>query len=265
MGILRRESPWAKEYRAAWQQEQKFLEKYGGRPAVSRLDRALDEKIPAGLRETLHKAFVKAFQVVFAKGDSVIRKTVRTNKRQQEYIIRQYNVDKKESRKNLRKFHKAASGAGRGSVALSSAAGIGMGAFGVALPDIPLFTAMLLKCVYETADTYGYAIGTDREKVLALRIIEAALSDGEILEMNNREIDGYFQNGYWIRELTLEEQIRSTARQLSEAMIYSKFLQNIPVAGVVGGAKDGIYLRRVQQYAAIKYRKRFLLHRKAGT
>ena len=48
-------------------------------------------------------------------------------------------------------------------------------------------------------------------------------------------------------------------------MIYSKFLQNIPVAGVVGGAKDGIYLRRVQQYAAIKYRKRFLLHRRAGT
>ena len=265
MGILRRESPWAKEYRAAWQQEQKFLEKYGGRPAVSRLDRALDAKIPAGLRETLHKAFVKAFQVVFAKGDGVIRKTVRTNKRQQEYIIRQYNVDKKESRKNLRKFHKAASGAGRGSVVLSSAAGIGMGAFGVALPDIPLFTAMLLKCVYETADTYGYAIGTDREKVLALRINEAALSDGELLEMNNRELDGYFQNGYWIRELTLEEQIRSTARQLSEAMIYSKFLQNIPVAGVVGGAKDGIYLRRVQQYAAIKYRKRFLLHRRAGT
>lgn len=265
MGILRRESPWAKEYRAAWQQEQRFLEKYGGRPAMSKLDRALDAKIPAGLRETLHKAFVKAFQVVFDKGDGVIRKAVRTNKRQQEYIIRQYNVDKKESRKNLRKFHKAASGAGRGSVVLSSAAGIGMGVFGVALPDIPLFTAMLLKCVYETADTYGYAIETDREKVLALRIIEAALSDGEVLEMNNREIDGYFQDGYWIRELTLEEQIRSAARQLSEAMLYSKFLQNIPVAGVIGGAKDGIYLRRVQQYAAIKYRKRFLLRRKAGT
>ena len=65
-------------------------------------------------------------------------------------------------------------------------------------------------------------------------------------------------------ELTLEEQIRSTARQLSEAMLYSKFLQNIPVAGVVGGVKDGVFLRRVQQYAAIKYRKRFLLRRKAA-
>ena len=98
MGILSRESPWTKEYRDAWRQEQKFLEKYGGRPAMSKLDRALDEKIPAGLRDTLHKAFVKAFRVVFDKGDGAIRKTVQTGKRQQEYIIRQYNVDKRESR-----------------------------------------------------------------------------------------------------------------------------------------------------------------------
>ena len=264
MGILKRESPWAKEYRAAWQQEQKFLKKYGEKPAVSSLDRKLDEKIPPTLRETLHKAFIKAFEVVFSKGDGAIRKVVRSEKRQQEYIIRQYNVDKKESRKNLRKFHKAADAAGRGSVVLSSAAGIGMGAFGVALPDIPLFTAMLLKCVYETADSYGFAIESAGEKVLALRIIEASLSDGETLLRRNREIDAFFQDGFWLDDTTLDQQIQTTARQLSEAMVYSKFLQNIPVAGVVGGAKDGIYLRRVQQYAAIKYRKRFLLQRRAA-
>ena len=147
---------------------------------------------------------------------------------------------------------------------LSSAAGIGMGAFGVALPDIPLFTAMLLKCVYETADSYGFAIESAGEKVLALRIIEAALSDGETLLRRSREIDVFFQDGFWLDDTTLDQQIQATARQLSEAMLYSKFLQNIPVAGVVGGAKDGIYLRRVQQYAAIKYRKRFLLQRKAA-
>ena len=262
MGILKRSSPWEREYRDLWRQEQKFLEKYGERPAVSELDRKLDEKVPPTLRETIHKAFIKAFEVVFEKGDGTIQKMVRRDKRQQEAIIRQYNVDRKESRRNLRAFRKASGAAGRGNVVLSSAAGVGMGLFGVALPDIPLFTAMLLKCVYETADSYGFSTDPREEKLLALRIIEAALSDGGTLRQRDRAIDGYLQTGTWQTETTLEEQIQATARQLSEAVIYGKFLQTIPVAGVVGGAKDGMYLSRVRKYADLKYRKRFLLGRK---
>ena len=36
------------------------------------------------------------------------------------------------------------------------------------------------------------------------------------------------------------------------------------VAGAAGGAKDAVCLRRVQQYAAIKYQKRFLIRRRTG-
>ena len=46
--------------------------------------------------------------------------------------------------------------------------------------------------------------------------------------------------------------------------MYGKFLQNIPVAGAAGGAKDAVCLRRVQQYASIKYEKRFLIRRRTG-
>ena len=262
MGILKRETPWQKEYRTVWQQEEMFLEKYGQRPAVSALDRKLDEKIPPALRETIHKAFVKAFQVVFEKGDGALQKMVHREKRQQEYIIRQYNVDRKENKKHLRAFHKSANAAGRGNVLLSGAAGVGMGLFGVALPDIPLFTGLLLKCVYETADNYGFSVETEEEKLLALRIIEAAMSDGDALRERNSRLDSDFRCGVWLGSTSVTEQIQATARQLSEAVIYGKFLQNIPVVGVAGGARDGVYLRRVQQYAAIKYRKRFLLERK---
>ena len=85
------------------------------------------------------------------KGDTVIRKAGRQESRKQDYMIRAYLADRRESRRNLRAFRKAAAAAGRGNVALSGAAGVGMGLFGVALPDIPLFTGLLLKSIYETA------------------------------------------------------------------------------------------------------------------
>ena len=38
----------------------------------------------------------------------------------------------------------------------------------------------------------------------------------------------------------------------------------VPVVGAVGGAADAVCLGRVRRYAAIKYRKRFLIRRRAG-
>ena len=49
---------------------------------------------------------------------------------------------------------------------------------------------------------------------------------------------------------------------LAESMLYGKALQNIPLAGAVGGAGDFLCLRRVRRYASIKYQKRFLLRRR---
>ena len=246
MGLLKRESAWTKEYRQVWQREQRFLERYET-PAETALERKLDAKIPPALRETIHGAFVKAFEVVFKKGDTVIRKAGR-----------------QESRRNLRAFRKAAAAAGRGNVALSGAAGVGMGLFGVALPDIPLFTGMLLKSIYETAETFGFPCDEEKEKILVLRLIETALSGGAELREGDRRINEFLQTDRWPDQPELEACIRAAARKLSQAVVYGKFLQNIPVAGAAGGAKDAVCLRRVQQYAAIKYQKRFLIRRRTG-
>ena len=72
------------------------------------------------------------------------------------------------------------------------------------------------------------------------------------------------QTDRWPDQPELEACIRAAARKLSQAVVYGKFLQNIPVAGAAGGAKDAVCLRRVQQYAAIKYQKRFLIRRRTG-
>ena len=160
-------------------------------------------------------------------------------------------------------FSKAAGRAGAGNVLLSGAAGIGMGAFGVMLPDVPLFTAMLLKSVYETAESFGYR--AEEEQIYALRLINAALTDGPALRRKNAWLDGYAQEGKWPVEPELKEEIRRTARALSEAVLYCKVVQNIPVVGAVGGAANGVVLGRVQKYAAIKYQKRFLIQRKLAS
>ena len=41
-----------------------------------------------------------------------------------------------------------------------------------------------------------------------------------------------------------------------------KFLQGIPVFGVLGGAADLLYMGRISEYAELKYRRRFLTDRK---
>ena len=263
MGILTKRTPWEREFREVWKQEQKFLRRYETK-RESPIGSAVEEIAPETLMRTLHSAFEKAFALVFEKGSGLIQKVSRQENRRQEQQVRRYALDLRENRKNLRAFSKAADRAGRSNVLLSGAAGVGMGLFGIALPDVPLFTAMLLKSVYETAEAFGFPCEGEAERLYALRLIEAALSDGEELAERGRELDAYAQTGQWSRPVTLAVQTKATARKLSEAVLYSKALQSVPVVGAAGGAGDALCLSRVQRYAAIKYRKRFLIDRRAG-
>src|SRR5699024_9825267 len=97
------------------------------------------------------KAFGKAFSLIFEKGTKVLEKTYNRDKMQKEYQVDLYADQVYGSRKSLRVFSKKAKKAEGVSLALSGISGIGMGVFGIGLPDIPLFTGMILKCVYETA------------------------------------------------------------------------------------------------------------------
>jgi hypothetical protein len=121
---------------------------------------------------------------------------------------------------------------------------------------------MMLKSVYETAESYGFPCVGEAEQMYALRVIEAALSYGEELKDRNRALDLYAQTGSWPNEADWEQQIKATSRQLSEAVLLGKTLQNVPVIGAAGGAGDAVCLGRVQKYAAIKYQKRFLIRRR---
>lgn len=262
MGILKQKrSPWEREYQEVWRREQWFLRRYAEK-RESVIDRKVEELAPEKLMETLHGAFEKAFALVFEKGTGVILKMGRQEKRQETYQAQTDAADIREDRENLKAFSRSANRTGLGNVAVSGAAGIGMGLFGVALPDIPFFTAMMLKSVYELAESYGFPCDTPAEQMYVLRVIEAALSCGEDLWERNRALDIYAQTGFWPEEREREQQIKATSRQVSEAVLLGKALQNVPVAGVAGGVADAVHLSRIRKYAAIKYQKRFLIRRR---
>ena len=156
MGLLKQRSPWEREFQEVWRKEQWFLRNHAEKTETV-IDRKISELAPEKLMETLHGAFEKVFELVFEKGTGIIQKVGRQEARREAYQINEDAVNAQEDRKNLKAFSKAAGKAGAGNVAVSGLAGVGMGLFGVALPDIPLFTAMLLKSVYETAESYGFS------------------------------------------------------------------------------------------------------------
>lgn len=254
-------TPWERQFQAVWRRERRFLEQYAQMPERW-LDQTIEAHVPEKFIDTLQAAFEKAVVFVFEKGGGVVMGKRRREDRREAYQVRSYAADLRESRENLRAFSRDAARAGRGSMLLSGAAGMGMGLLGMTLPDIPLVTALLLKCVYEVAESLGFSCSEEQEQIYALRVIETALSYGEELEQGNRDLETFAQTGAWPETVGRKSQIRATARRLAETMLYGKAIQNIPLAGVAGGAGDLLCLRRVRRYAVVKYEKRFLLRRR---
>lgn len=232
----------------------------------------LQKFVPDNLQSKLDLAFVKAFQLIFEKGTAIIEKTYDKQKRQDDYEIAQFAVELRENKRHVRAFRNQAKKYAYRNLAVSSAEGIGLGLLGIGLPDIPLFVSLLLKTVYEISLSFGYAYDSMEERLFQLKIMEHALYDGEAMAEKDGDtntmcesIRGAKQRDEaQIQRLTgrLDAQIHSTAKALSDTMLYAKFLQGAPIIGAAGGVSDVIVLKRVADYAMLKYRRRYLLDRK---
>ena len=261
MRLFDKRTPLQKEWEKLEVQEQRFLQKRSEK-RESILNQKLEEKIPPKLQKTLDTAFAKAFALIFEKGTGVIEKTYQRTKLEQDYQVRQYMADVKQNSKSLRSFSKKARDTGTKNLLLSGVSGIGMGVLGIGLPDIPVFTGMILKNIYETALQYGYSYESREEKYFILLLIRGAVSYGDTLCEIDGKVNEFIRNGILPEEYQDKEQIEQTAGALSKELLYMKFLQGIPVVGVVGGAYDAVYMKRITEYAELKYRHRYLAGRK---
>lgn len=252
-----------KEWRKLEKDEYYFLDK-NLRKEDSKLNQFLSDKVPAGLQNTLDAAFAKAFHFVFEKGTDVIEKTYKKEDIEKNYRMNDYVVSQKENRRNLKTFGKKANGAGTANLMISGASGIGMGILGIGIPDIAVFTSLMLRSVYEICLNYGYDYKTEEEKKFILLLIQGAVChDTNLLRINER-INYYIENENFYKEVSLQESVKETAKYLSKELLYMKFLQGIPLVGAVGGAYDVIYMKQINRFAELKYRRRFLEKKKKG-
>ena len=255
--MFQKKAPHQREWEKYIKKETKYLEKQLNKKE-SFLNQKLEEKVPQKLQGTLDAAFAKAFHMIFEKGTAVIEKTYRKEEIEKQYQINEFTNQIKQDKKSIRTFSKNARSSGAKNLVMSGAAGIGMGIFGVGLPDIPVFTAMILKSIYEIAMHYGYSYETEEEQYFILLLIQGAVTHGEEMLVIDREINQYISSSIWVQEKAKEEMIQKTASYLSKELLYMKFLQGIPVVGAVGGAYDVVYLKQITEYANLKYERRFL-------
>ena len=253
-------TPVQREWEALCKKERRLLNKRSTEQD-SALARLLAKKVPDKLQHTLHAGFAKSFSLIFEKGVGIIEKTYDKDAWQKEFQVQLYADELQGSRKSLRAFTQKAKRAGRNHVVISGVSGVGMGLLGIGLPDIPLFTSMALKCVYQTALAYGFDYDTPAERYLVLLILEGAMAHGAELERADQRIEEFLRRPILPEGYDQAEQISRTSRALSQELLCMKFLQGIPLVGAVGGAYDMRYMGQISAYAKLKYQKRFLLAR----
>jgi len=242
--------------------EQKILNKKQGviegnlKPIVKRVE----SKVPEAVKKSLDKAFYKSFQIVFEKGTRYIEKLYNKNKIQVDHIVHDYVVNRKLDSRSIKDIDKRAQKSKLLNTSISALEGAGLGFLGMGLPDVPLLTAVILKSIYEISLSYGFHYDMAEEKVYILNLIKASLTRGELQEKYNHRVDviGDKIDEHINFNFDLNREIVNTAKILSDSMLASKFIQGIPVVGMVGSITNYNIINKISRYSSIKYKKRYL-------
>lgn len=221
----------------------------------------IEAKIPQKVRTTLEAAFVKAFGLIFSHGGGIIDKTTDRESLMTDHKVRDYAVKLRQSRGELKKVRKAADRSDLLSGTLTTFEGIGLGALGIGLPDIVLFTGMLLRGTYECAANYGIDSETPSERYFILKLMEAALSKNEAYDTADAEVNALLSDNtqFLVTDDEMAEQTARTASAMALDMLTLKFIQGIPIAGIVGGVSNPVYYNKIMTYVKLKYYKRYLM------
>ena len=96
--------------------------------------------------------------------------------------------------------------------------------------------------------------------MLILKMMAASLSTGGDWFSRNREVNDLLRlDDCEISAEEFEKQIQQTSQVFAMDMLLLKFVQGLPVVGILGGAANPLYYSRVMRYVQLKYRRRYLL------
>lgn len=274
-----KKTPLDKEWESFLKREKKLLKRYGSRKEPF-WEKKLHQVVPDGLSDKLETAFYKAFRLILENGTGVIEKTFSKEKLEAEYKTREYAGRVYPVRKNLSAGRKLAARNTAAGVAGACAEGAVLGLFGIGLPDIPIFLAAVLRSIYTQALHFGVDYKEPGEQEFLLELLELSLYSGADFmgreaSMNRKIYRLACESGNKGGKENMQENCPGScgvpdgideamlraSRALSGELLYMKFLQGIPVAGVIGGLYDGIYMKKVTEYVTIKLERRYLLEK----
>lgn len=220
----------------------------------------VEEKIPPKLEASLKTAFLKSFTLVFDKGLPYIEKTINDNKIKAQH---KQNNEAVENHTSQRHFRKMKHSAGQGALlnqSLSALEGGALGLLGIGIPDIPIFIAMILRTLSEIAGHFGYHDKSDAEKSYMLLLISGAMTKGARQAEYDKKIIKLGQqiDAYDAVALDLTDYMEDTSALLSTILLTTKFIQGLPIVGIIGGLANPFILNKISVYAELKYQKRYL-------
>ena len=97
--------------------------------------------------------------------------------------------------------------------------------------------------------------------MLILKIMAASLSTGEDWFRRNKEVNDWILAGErCVSEEDFQTQIQDTASVFAVDMLLLKFIQGLPVVGLLGGAANPLYYQKILRYTQLKYKRRYLLN-----
>lgn len=218
------------------------------------------DKVPDKAIAATEAAFAKGFAVVFEQGTGVIEKTFSKEKRQAAYYAGDSLRKRGEVKASIKTMDKAARQSSRANKVLTTVEGGALGVLGIGLPDIPVYVGVLLKTVYEIALSYGYRYDNDAEQIFILAIIGMAATEGAEREKYASRADrvGMLIDDGQLPAISKQALIEETAQLLTTRLLTAKFVQGLPIVGIVGAATNYHFLAELSQAAEIKYKKRHL-------
>lgn len=227
---------------------------------ISPISEKIQGKIPEKLKLTLESAFYNAFKVVIKNGSKYIEKLYNKEKIKLDHEINDYSLNKRMTRKSLKLIDSQGKKSKLINSTISTVEGVGLGLLGIGIPDIPVFISMILKTVYEIALSYGFDYEIEEEKIYILNLINVALSSEEEKQIYNEKLNNIENKiilGLDIENI-LDEEIKETSKVLSNSLLVAKFIQGLPIVGVIGGVTNYQFISKVSKHARIRYKKRYL-------
>lgn len=251
-----------KNLKKVLKQEEKLIQQSGD-SFLKPLTDKVEDKIPKELYQKLQQAFYMGFKTIFEKGNGIIEKTYDREQLIVEHEVYDASFEKLSKKKSLKRINKLAGKGSLKNMGITAVEGTGLGLLGIGLPDIPVFIGVVLKSVYEISLSYGYDYREEQEQYFILKLLEAALAGETEKAEKNAGVDKLI--GFLVEETPLgydiDLQMRNTADSFAADMVCIKFLQGLPIVGVIGGPANVLYCKKISDYAKVKYQKRYLLEK----